>query len=170
MVSVNAACEVQIDGSKITIETPTIAGRATFSGTVSDDGQTITGTVLMEGPEVKEENKNSEFTLTRSLRAAPLESAKAFTGDLVVPGMGKLNMTLVFAQVPTPAGEPDASNRWVGSADVPAGHHQLPLIDIRGWDHHRHHADSDVSCNDRSEDRHGKRAGRPVQTGDVDLN
>lgn len=134
--TINANCDkIELDGKTASVSVPTIAGRATFNGAVSDDGQTMTGTVLMEGPDVKEENKNTEFTLNRSLRAASLVTSKAFTGDLVVPGMGKLNISLVFAQIPSVAEVSSDQDRWVGSADVPAQAIMgLPLIDVEETD------------------------------------
>jgi pimeloyl-ACP methyl ester carboxylesterase len=109
-VTVDApAVEIVIDGP---------AGEFTFTGSLSEDGQRLTGVVARA-----EAEDRGSFELGRSVKAATLPTARAYTGKLDVPGMGQLDMTVVLART--------QGGGWVGSVDVPAqmmlGH---PLVNI----------------------------------------
>jgi hypothetical protein len=91
--------------------------------------------VVFDSSDVSEEDKSSPFELARSLRAASLPTAKAFTGNLVVPGMSNLKLSIVFATLSDPKDIGERNVRWVGSADVPAqAIASLPLIDVTQTD------------------------------------
>ena len=112
------ATSMTVDGSAVEIAIEGAAGAFTFTGSVQDDGQRFTGMVARA-----EDVERGMFELARSAKAPSLASATAYTGKLDVPGMGKMDMTVVLAQ-------PEGGG-WVGSIDVPGqmllGH---PLINV----------------------------------------
>ena len=115
--AVNTPCEeVAIDGASV--EFVLRAMSAHFRGSVSADGQRLTGKIVFEAADMGA----GTFEFARTPRATDLPEPLAFSGELATPG-GNLAMTLVFART--------AGGNWVGVLDVPAqGLTGLPFTSV----------------------------------------
>jgi pimeloyl-ACP methyl ester carboxylesterase len=127
MGSVNAECEqVEIEARDVTMVHKVVGRSMRIAAKVSEDGQELTGTISTVAPADQQDERNDEtqtFVLHRSLKAVAQDTAMAFSGELAVPRMGKLGMSIVLAHGP--------SGVWVGTADVPVqGLLGMPLADV----------------------------------------
>ncbi len=117
--ALGASCDaLKVDGSSVAFTVPAAAGGPRFDGTVSADGQRVIGTIgFPSAPE------SGTFELARTPRPMDLARPVAFTGFLESPQIGRLELTLVFAETP--------GGNWVGHADVPAqAIVGLPLVNV----------------------------------------
>ncbi|MHC4415893.1 MAG: alpha/beta hydrolase family protein [Planctomycetota bacterium] len=116
-------CEaVEIDGASVAFRVPVRAPQPRFVGEVSPDGQRLRGLIWFGDP-APDQAAEGSFELARMPRPVDLPRPLAFSGELEVPQMGKLAMTLVFAETP--------GGNWVGHVDVPTqALLGFPLIDV----------------------------------------
>jgi pimeloyl-ACP methyl ester carboxylesterase len=121
-LALDAPCEdLQVEGPSVAFTLP-VAGKPRFSGTVSDDGQRLVGTIAYADAEPEQAPEGS-FELARTPRPVDLPRMLAYSGELRGPGLPAMVMTLVFAQ--TPGGS------WVGHLDVPGqGLMGFPLLNV----------------------------------------
>ena len=122
-VAMGADCrdiEITIRHAELTVPGQ-VGGTARLVGDVSDDGQRWTGTVTQHPP--AGDPIEGEFELARAPRVVDLPRPMAFTGQIEIQGLLKLDMTLAFAQTP--------KGNWVGHVDVPAQMtHGFVLADV----------------------------------------
>ena len=122
-VAVGAECrDIEITNGHAELTVPgQIGGTARLVGDVSDDGQRWTGTVTQHPP--AGDPIEGEFEFARAPRVVDLPRPMAFTGQIEIQGVLKLDMTLAFAQTP--------KGNWVGHVDVPAQTtHGFVLADV----------------------------------------
>lgn len=111
-VAVGAECrDIEITNGHAELTVPgQIGGTARLVGDVSDDGQRWMGTITQNPP--SGDPIEGEFEFARTPQVVDLPRPMAFTGQIEVQGVLKLDMTLAFAQTP--------KGNWVGHVDVPA--------------------------------------------------
>jgi pimeloyl-ACP methyl ester carboxylesterase len=121
-MALDAPCaEVGIEGRSVSFTAPG-PRQPRFRGTISPDGQRLTGSLTLEGAGADGPAEGT-FELARMPRPVDLDRMLAYRGVLQGPGLPPMLMTFVFAQ--TPAGN------WVGHLDVAAqGLLGFPLLNV----------------------------------------
>lgn len=121
--ALGAACDpLDVSASSIAFAVPSAAGGPRFEGTLSADGQRISGAITFPDSPDK-----GTFELARTPRPMDLARPLAFTGFLESPQIGRIELVLAFAETP--------GGNWVGHADVPAqALVGFPLINVTNED------------------------------------
>ncbi len=106
VMAIQAPCgDVAIAGRSVAFTLAHASAR--FEGQVSDDGQRLLGSVAVGAMP----GHDGTFELARTPLVTDLADPMPFAGEIESP-MGKLAMTMVFAETP--------GGNWVGQLDVPA--------------------------------------------------
>ena len=121
--AVNSACEkVKEEGSSFGFSFVLGNRELRFEGVMAEDGQRFEGKVLQLKDGVVDE-KDISFVFGRALRAAEVDDAMAFTGEISAMG-AKMGMTIVLGHTP--------GGNWVGHLDVPVqGLREYPFVNLR---------------------------------------
>jgi fermentation-respiration switch protein FrsA (DUF1100 family) len=101
---------MEVDGRAVRFTVPGQMGDATFEGTVSEDGQRMTGEI--DARPRNGEPTQATFELARTVEVLDMPEPFAFSGAVDVQGVMQIDMTIALARTP--------GGNWVGHIDVPA--------------------------------------------------